>query len=89
MESNIFIKDIYDFGLIAGCITIIWMLSSTFFRLKHQKQNNYVSCLSWMGLIIASLSNVVFTYGIFFMPITLYAWEKCKSLETKFDPPVL
>ena len=36
MESNLFIKDIYDFGLILGCITIIWFLKSAFFRMKQQ-----------------------------------------------------
>ena len=89
MESNIFIQDIYDFGLIVGCITIIWFLSSTFINIKQQKKYNYATCLSWLGLLIAALSNITFTFPILLVPITFYAWEKWKILETKYDSLVV
>ena len=84
MESNIFIQDIYDFGIIIGTITIIWFLHSTFSGLKQQKKYNYATCLSWLGLLIASLSNISFTFPLFLVPITFYAWESWKLIDIKY-----
>ena len=89
MESNIFIQDIYDFGILVGMITIIWILHSTFYKMKDQRNYNYITSLSWFGLLIASLSNVQHTFPILLVPVCLYSWEKYKILKTKFDFPVV
>ena len=86
MDSNLFIKDIYDFGIIAGCITIIWFLSCILTGLKQQKNYNYASALTWLGLIIAGMSNIHYTFPIMIVPISFYSWEKRKLLQRKLYP---
>lgn len=86
MESNLFIKDIYDFGIIVGFITIIWVFSNIFVGLKHQKKYNYASTLTWIGLLIAGMSNINFTFPVLMVPLSFYSWEKRKLLQKKLYP---
>ncbi len=88
MESNLFIKDIYDFGIIIGCITIIWFISNILTGIKQQKKYNYVSTLTWLSLFIAAMSNITFTFPVFIVPLAFYSWEKCKLLQKKVLPKV-
>lgn len=85
MESNLFIQDIYDFGIIVGCITIIWIFSSTFFKVKQQKEYSYASMLSWLGFLIAGMSNINITFHLLIVPLSFYSWEKSKLLQEKLS----
>ena len=86
MESNLFIQDIYDFGIIVGCITLIWFFSCALTGLKQQKEYNYASTLTWFGILIAGMSNINFTFSVMLVPITFYSWEKSKLLQKKLYP---